>query len=79
MTRILDILEKKNLIIRIPHDKDRRKLKIYITQEGRSIVGNLIPAAEDLQLNIKMNISKHEFDQLKEILGRAHQNALNIR
>jgi len=41
VTRILDILEKRNLIIRISDEKDRRKFKIYLTQDGKDTVAHL--------------------------------------
>jgi DNA-binding MarR family transcriptional regulator len=44
MTSLLDNLEKRGLIRRLPHPDDRRKLLIDITAEARAIVEELLPA-----------------------------------
>jgi DNA-binding MarR family transcriptional regulator len=44
MTSLLDNLEKRGLIRRLPHPDDRRKLLIDITPEARAIVDALLPA-----------------------------------
>ena len=44
MTSLLDNLEKRGLIRRLPHPDDRRKLLIDITPEARAIVDELLPS-----------------------------------
>src|SRR3954449_13476940 len=44
MTSLLDNLEKRALVRRLPHPDDRRKLLIDITPEARLIVDELLPA-----------------------------------
>jgi DNA-binding MarR family transcriptional regulator len=44
MTSLLDNLEKRSLIERLPHPDDRRKLLIDITPEGEAIVDAVLPA-----------------------------------
>jgi DNA-binding MarR family transcriptional regulator len=44
MTSLLDNLEKRGLILRLPHPDDRRKLLIDITPPARAIVDDLLPA-----------------------------------
>jgi len=77
VTRILDILEKKNLIIRISDEKDRRKFKIYLTQDGKDTVAQLIPIAKEIQFKIRENIQQEEFEILKTILNKIYMNAVN--
>jgi DNA-binding MarR family transcriptional regulator len=43
MTSLLDNLEKRDLVRRLPHPDDRRKLLIDITPEARAIVDELLP------------------------------------
>ena len=43
MTSLLDNLEKRGLVRRLPHPEDRRKLLIDITPEARAIVDELLP------------------------------------
>lgn len=77
VTRILDILEKRNLIIRISDEKDRRKFKIYLTQDGKDTVTQLIPIAKEIQLKIKENIKPEEIETLKTILNKIYMNTAN--
>ena len=43
MTSLLDNLEKRGLVRRLPHPDDRRKLLVDITPEARAIVDELLP------------------------------------
>jgi len=75
VTRILDILEKRNLIIRISDEKDRRKFKIYLTQDGKDTVAQLIPIAKEIQFKIRENLQQEEIETLKTILNKIYMNA----
>ena len=44
MTSLLDNLEKRGLVRRLPHPDDRRKLLIDITPAAQTIVDELLPA-----------------------------------
>jgi len=76
VTRILDILEKRNLIIRISDEKDRRKFKIYLTQDGKDTVAQLIPIAKEIQFKIRENIQQEEIETLKTILNKIYMNTV---
>jgi len=75
ITRILDLLEKRNLIIRLSDDKDRRKFKIYLTQDGKDTVRQLIPVANEVQEKINENISPQELEALKNTLYKININS----
>lgn len=74
MTRILDILEKRNLVIRMSDEKDRRKSRIYLTQEGRETVKQLLPVFEALQVRIQKDFSSQEMEILKTLLQKVDLN-----
>ncbi len=44
MTSMLNTLENRGLIRRMPHPADRRKLLIAITPKGRAIVDDMLPS-----------------------------------
>jgi DNA-binding MarR family transcriptional regulator len=44
MTSMLDTLEKRGLVRRMPHPTDRRKLLVDITDEGNAILEELLPS-----------------------------------
>lgn len=43
VTGLLDSLERQHLVRRLPHPEDRRMLIIEITDEGRCLLGRLLP------------------------------------
>ena len=44
MTSLLDTLEKRGLVRRLPHPDDRRKLLVDITPDAQAIVDEFLPA-----------------------------------
>ena len=44
MTSVLDTLEKRGLIRRLPHATDRRKILVQITPAAQEIVDELLPS-----------------------------------
>lgn len=76
ITRILDLMEKKNLIIRISDDKDRRKFKIYLTADGKNVVTALLPVAESFLKRLSNGISEQEIELFTGVLEKLEKNAL---
>ncbi len=76
ITRILDLMEKKNFIIRISDDKDRRKSKIYLTQDGKDTVNELIPIAQEFQTRLINNISYEEIEHFTGTLEKLCDNTI---
>ncbi len=74
ITRILDLMEKKNLIIRMPDDKDRRKTKIYLTSDGKNTANKLVPIAETFQKNLTNEISREELEKFTQTLEKLCKN-----
>ena len=65
MTSLLDNLEKRGLIRRLPHPHDRRKLLIDITPAAQTIVDELLPA-----------LHTRERDVIGDALTAAEQRSL---
>jgi len=74
ITRILDLMEKKNLIIRMPDDKDRRKSKIYLTKDGKDIANKLAPISEGFQNKLTTNITREELENFTQTLEKISKN-----
>ena len=74
ITRILDLMEKKNLIIRMPDDKDRRKSKIYLTKDGKIAADKLVPIAEDFQNRLTSGFSREELYNFSKMLEKMSKN-----
>jgi DNA-binding MarR family transcriptional regulator len=52
MTSMLNTLEGRGLISRMPHPADRRKLLIVITSQGKAIVDDMLPALHSRERTI---------------------------
>ena len=52
MTSMLNTLENRGLICRMPHPADRRKLLIEITPEGKAIVDDMLPSLHSRERTI---------------------------
>lgn len=77
VTRMLDALEKKNLILRAPDPKDRRKYCIYLTKEGKHLQELLLPLTQNLREKATQDLRPQELELLKLTLNKIYQNIGN--
>jgi DNA-binding MarR family transcriptional regulator len=70
MTSLLDTLERRGLIRRVPHPSDRRKLLIDITDEARSIVDRMLPRVHGASRDAFATLSDRECETLAGLLER---------
>jgi DNA-binding MarR family transcriptional regulator len=71
MTSILNTLERRGLIRRLPHPEDRRKLLIAINAEGTAIVDELLPSLHIRERTIIRDaLTKTEQRQLRGLLAK---------
>jgi DNA-binding MarR family transcriptional regulator len=78
ITRMLDALEKKNLILRQSDPRDRRKYCIYLTKEGKQLYERLLPLTQSLRQRVTQNLAPAEIDLAKEILNKVYHNTCNL-
>lgn len=77
LARILDILERKELIKRLPDKEDRRAFSIHITKKGRSLKEEATPFIEDVFEKMLSGISKEKIDIYREVLMQINKNITN--
>lgn len=70
MTSLLDTLERRGLIGRVPHPGDRRKLLIAITDEARGIVDRMLPRVHGASRDAFAVLSDAECETLVRLLER---------
>ncbi|TAH01711.1 MAG: MarR family transcriptional regulator [Sphingobacteriales bacterium] len=73
ITRIIDLLCKKNLTERKPHPKDRRSFLVTLTEEGQNTVKQLTPLVATIRMKAWENLSEHDYNDLKRILDTIYQ------
>jgi DNA-binding MarR family transcriptional regulator len=75
MTRMLDRLQEKGLIRRVRSDRDRRVVRLELTEAGRDLYTLLPPVAIKV-LNAHLSgFTRDELDQLKGFLKRMRANS----
>jgi MarR family transcriptional regulator for hemolysin len=77
-TRILDHLEKKELIYKRTGENDRRSFKVYITDKGKALIQETIPIEAQVTEEIKTCISSEEYMLLMELLLRINSHVDTI-
>ncbi len=72
ITRILNLLEKNGFIFRTPDGEDKRRLKVYLTQEGKALKQKLIPIVIGFLQKCFEGLTQEEVQDL----GRIHEQIL---
>lgn len=75
ITRLVDNMEKHNLVVRIPDQKDKRQKLIFLTQKGRDMREKLSlimrRSLEQAQKGIKIK----DLQTCKKVLNAIYQNS----
>lgn len=74
LTKILDLLEKREAVRRVPNPSDRRSYLIEITQKGEDLVQILTPYIENIFMNIVSGIEPEKLAAFQEVLGTIENN-----
>jgi DNA-binding MarR family transcriptional regulator len=74
MTRMLDLMEKKNYIKRSINTSNRRRYKIEITSKGTEVLKALTPIVMSNRKNALQGISEEEIAQLEQTLLKIKAN-----
>lgn len=74
VTRTLELMEKKGLIVRETDPDDRRNRRIYLTKAGKALKGPLIQCAETVLEKATAHISPREISLLNELSRQIIRN-----
>lgn len=66
--RLIDDLEKKNLLQRMPDKKDRRQNLLYASKDGEKLIKKTLPVLEQEFLSLFSDISKKNMDATVTVL-----------
>ncbi|TMG90506.1 MAG: MarR family transcriptional regulator [Betaproteobacteria bacterium] len=79
MTRMIDRLELKGLIRRLPHADDRRRMNLELTPKGKAVYPKLRASAVTVQNRFLRGFTKIEARQLEGFLQRMIASASQSR
>lgn len=74
ITRLLNVLEKKNMVLRIPDRNDKRSKLVYLTHKAKGFKSELIAVVEDLLEEAEQGISLEEMARCKATLNKIFSN-----
>jgi DNA-binding MarR family transcriptional regulator len=74
MTRMIDRLEQKGLVRRVPNLDDRRAMNLELTTAGKALYPQLLAAKETVQAQFLRGFSKTDAQVLEALLNRMLDN-----
>ena len=80
MTSLLDTLEKRGLVERMPHPDDRRKLLVTITRDAQGVLDELLPSLHARERAVISDaLSNREQRELLHLLAKVQAAAREAR
>lgn len=73
-TRILNLLEKKKIVVRRPDEDDGRVLRVFLTKIGKDLKEKLVPCAEEVLVKSGRNLTKEQLSEFKRTLNQMLDN-----
>lgn len=68
-TRLIDKLIQKKLVKRNVCEKNRRKIELFITEDGLDLLKKIDPITDEIEKKILSNISSQDLNSLISILN----------
>ena len=77
ITRLVDALEKKSLVVRTEDQLDHRVKRVVLTNSGKQLFFDVLPIMEKTREEVRENISDKDIDTFKSVLSRIIENLGN--
>ncbi len=74
ITRLLDDMEQRNLLVRVPDQQDRRQKLIYLTNAGKALYQELVPIVQKTLAAAQHNVASNELSLFKKVLNQMYHN-----
>ncbi|HEY0059365.1 MAG TPA: MarR family winged helix-turn-helix transcriptional regulator [Flavisolibacter sp.] len=74
ITRLVDNLEKLNLVKRVPDEKDRRVNKVCLTKLAQKLQEQSMKLAEETLNEALEGVPPQQIDMCKEVLQKVYEN-----
>ena len=74
ITRIIDSLEKKSLVARVPDQIDHRIKRVVLTKAGKQLFYDVLPIMEKTREEVRGNIPEEEIQIFKNVLSKIIKN-----
>ena len=74
ITRTINILEQKNLVVRVEDQLDHRMKRVVLTNAGKQLFFDALPIMERTREEVRGKISKSEINTFKCVLSKILKN-----
>nr|WP_321401644.1 MarR family transcriptional regulator [uncultured Desulfobacter sp.] len=74
VTRLLNGLEKKNIVLRIPDRNDKRSNFVYLTNKAKEIKPHLVGFVEEMLDEAAQGLDPEEMDRCRTTINRIFSN-----
>jgi DNA-binding MarR family transcriptional regulator len=77
LTRLVNTMEKKGLLARIPSKTDKRSNHIYLTKKGALLYEETLPVIQDFARSLQENISEEEIQSTIKVIQKVQENLIS--
>ena len=74
ITRIINSLEKKSLVVRVPDQIDHRIKRVVLTKAGKQLFYDVLPIMEKTREEVRGDIPEEEIQIFKNVLSKIIKN-----
>ncbi len=74
LARLLNTMENRNLVVRIPSKNDRRINEIYLTKHGRKVFNDSTPLFKKIITEIESGVSDEEKELIRNVMDKIYNN-----
>ena len=71
------ILEKKNLVVRVSDQLDKRVNRIILTTAGKQLFNDVLPIMNKTKKEVTHNLSQSDMRTFKDVLTKIIENLIN--
>ncbi|WP_299627382.1 MarR family transcriptional regulator [uncultured Tenacibaculum sp.] len=77
LTRLINTMEKKSLVARIPSKLDKRINHVFLTKKGELLFKETLPIIEGFAQSLQENISTEEIKSTIEVIKKVQENLIS--
>ena len=79
ITRIIDTLEQKNLVVRVEDQIDHRIKRVVLTNAGKQLFFDVLPIMEKTREEVRKDISNKDIETFKVVLSKILENLTDAK
>ena len=77
VTKIIDTLEKKNLVVRVADQLDHRVKRVVLSNKGKELFLQAIPIMELTRDQLREGITEQDIESLRSVLTKIYNNLVS--